>query len=284
MTRRRAAADSSYGFGLGLDAAQPITPPKPRAKPVAATPAAAPLAAPLAPPKPRPAPVRPAPAPAAAPAAAPVVALPTTPWGRVAAECPDHRGVDAHELTTERWTCACGWTGERLAEHRCGGVATLERRAWVHVTLNDGGPVQCVQGALARVLRWTTVEPGRDGLVRVPHETPLARPRFEPVDGRGCVTAAYSAAEEAGRRVCADALTASERRACGCSPAGLCVVARALVNRVDEQRMLRDAGTEVPRAVWRHAYGLTETMLRAHLRGVALTCVRGMWRAQAIRG
>jgi hypothetical protein len=56
-----------------------------------------------------------------------------------------------------------------------------------------------------------------------------------------------------------------------------------LVERVEERRRLRDAGAEVPRAVWRHAYGLTETVLRVHLRGVSLTCARGMWRAQAIR-
>jgi hypothetical protein len=276
--RRAAAADTSFGLGLTpVRVASPAVRPMPAPTPLVAS-------APLPPPKPRPrpAPVRIAPQPVQP--EAPVVSLPATPWGRIAAECPDHRSVDAHELPADRWTCACGWIGSALRGHRCGGVTVLDRLAWVHVTTHDGGPVQCVPGTLARVLRWTTVEPGRAGVERHVHETPLACPRFEPVDGRGAVTAAYSAAEASGRRACADAPTVTERRACGCSPAGLCVVARALVERIDERRRLRDAGADAPRAVWRHAHGLTETVLRAHLRGVALTCVRGMWRAVGIRG
>lgn len=270
MSRRRTAADTSYGLGLSAPVRS------------ASAPVAAPAPQPAAKPRPRPAPVRIAPTPA--PVAAPVVALPATPWGRVAAECPDHRGVDAHELAVDHWTCSCGWNGARLAEHRCAGVAVIERRAWVHVERTSGGPVRCVPGSVERVYRWDTLE-WRGGLVRVTHEKPR-RPRFVPADGLAYVdrvSTAYSAAEDAGRRVCADAPAATERRACGCSPAGLCVVARALVERVEERRRLRDAGAEVPRAVWRHAYGLTETVLRVHLRGVSLTCARGMWRAQAIR-
>ena len=146
MSRRRATADAS-SFGLGIAPAAPLAPPKTRAKP-AATPAA-PV---LTPPAPRaPAPVRREPPPTA-PVAAPVVEHPRTPWGRVAAECPDRRGVDAHELATEHWTCSCGWTGERIAEHSCAGVTALERRAWVHIERTSGGPVRWFE----RLRSWRT--------------------------------------------------------------------------------------------------------------------------------
>jgi hypothetical protein len=273
VSRRRATADAQ-SYGLGIAPATPATP--------ARAPAPQPTA-PVAKPRPRPAPVRIAPAPA--PIASPVAAYPSTPWGRVAAECPDRRGVDAHELLVDHWTCSCGWTGARLADHRCAGVALLERRAWVHIERTSGGPVRCVPGAVERVYRWDTLE-WRGGLVRETHEKPRT-PRFVPVDGLAYVdrvSTAYSAAEDSGRRVCADAPTVAEKRACGCSPAGLCVVARALVERVEERRRLRDAGAETPRAVRRHAYGLTDVVLLAHLRGVALACVGGRWMAQAIRG
>jgi hypothetical protein len=163
-------------------------------------------------------------------------------------------------------------------------VALLEGRAFVHVGFAEGEPICCVPGALARSLRWTTAEPGRTGLERHQHATPLARPRYEPIDGRGRVTAAYSAAEEHGRRVCVGAPVATTQ-ACGCSPAGLCTVARALVARIDERRMMDAAsGGRLPRAAWRHAYGMSQVVLRAHLRGVALTYAGGRWRARAIRG
>lgn len=265
MSRRRATADAhSYGLGLGLPSAP------------------APQPAPATKPRPRPAPARIA----SVPAAAPVVALPSTPWCRVASECPDHRGVDAHELAVDHWTCSCGWTGTALAGHRCAGVALLQRRAWVHIERTSGGPVRCVPGAVERVYRWDTLEWTRAGLTRVSHTKPRA-PRYVPVGGLAYVdrlSSAYSAAESAGRRPCANAPTVAERRACGCSPAGLCVVARALVEQIEERRRLRAAGAEVPRAMRRPALVTTETVLRAHLAGVALTCVRGMWRAQAIRG
>jgi hypothetical protein len=275
VSRRRAASDAtSYGLGLNLPT-QPLAPPKPLAKPAPAPPAVLRTPTPVRREPPPPAPVQ----------VAPVVELPRTPWGRVAAECPDRRGVDAHELTTEHWTCSCGWTGAALAEHRCAGVAALERRTWLHIERSCGGSLRCVPGAIERVYRWDTLE-WNGGLVRVTHEKPRA-PRYVPVDGLAYVdrvTSAYSAAEDAGRRACADAPAVAEKRACGCSPAGLCVVARALVERVEERRALERAGAEVPRAVWRHAFGMTDAVLRAHLAGVAVTYANGRWWAQAIRG
>lgn len=280
MSRRRAIADAG-SFGLDIAPAQPLVQPKPRAKPAPIPAAPVPTAHVVLR---APTPIRREPPPAPAPVAPVVVEHPCTPWGRVAAECPDRRGVDAHELTTEHWTCSCGWTGAALAEHRCTGVAALERRAWVHVERSSGGSLRCVLGAIERVYRWDTLE-WRGGLVRVTHEKPRT-PRFVPVDGLAYVdrvTSAYSAAEDAGRRVYAEALAVSERRACGCSPAGLCVVAQALVEQIEERRALDAVNAETVRAVWQRAFGMTSLVLRAHLAGVAVTYANGRWWTQAIQ-
>lgn len=259
--RRRAAAYTSYGLGLGLPAPQPVATPKPRPKPAAV-------------------PARPA----AVPVTTALVVAPPTPWGRVAAECPDRRSINTHEIATEHWTCSCGWTGARLSEHRCAGVVVVERRAWVHVQRADGGTVRCVPGRLEHVYRWDTLE-WRGGLVRIANEKPRA-PRFVPIDGLGYaerVTTAYSAAEDVGRRVCAVAPAVAERRACGCSPAGLCVAARALVEQIEERRALSGVDAETVRAVWERAFAMTSLVLRAHLAGVAATYASGRWWTQAIR-
>lgn len=282
MSRRRATADAG-SFGLGIAPAQatapvaPLAPPKPRAKPAPVPAAPVALRAPT--------PIRREPPPALAPVAPVVVEHPRTPWGRVAAECPDRRSVDAHELATEHWTCSCGWAGSALSEHRCAGVAALERRAWVHIERSCGGSLRCVPGAIERVYRWDTLEWGRGGLVRVTHEKPRA-PRFVPVAGLAYVdrvTSAYSAAEDAGRRVCADAPAVSEQRACGCSPAGLCVVARALVEQIEERRALEAVSAETVCVVWERTFAMTALVLRAHLAGVVATYANGRWWTQAIR-
>lgn len=126
----------------------------------------------------------------ALPAAAP---LPLTPWGRVAAECPDGRSVDEHEVPAER----------------IHGLL-VERWCWVHVCRASGGPVRCVPGRPVYERHWDVLEFHGGAL----HRTTVGGWRkmvYEPAEGLAyadCVTAIYSAAEDSGRRIGADNLRA----------------------------------------------------------------------------
>lgn len=172
--KRRIASDEQSGFGLA-----PVAPPPPAPKRRAA-------------PKPAPSP------------AAPATATPTTPWERVAAECPAGRASADHELPAERAVCACGWSGAlaTIGEHQCRSVALVERWSWVHIRRAAGGPVRCVPARPIGVRRWDLLEFRGGSLRRSTFET-WRRLVYEPAEGLAyadIVTPAYQAAEGAGRR------------------------------------------------------------------------------------
>ncbi len=185
------------------------------------------------------------------------VAAPSTPWGHVAAECPDGRSEAEHEHPFER-----------LA-----GLL-VERWSWVHVRRAAGGPVRCVPGRPVSAQSWDLLE-FISGELRRRTVTSWRRAAYEPADGLAYVdtiTRAYAAAEDAGR-----GRGTATKRACGCGPGGLCVAAMELRNRIAERDEYARINPRFVRAVWNRANALTEILFSLHLGGVATVYLNG-WR------